>query len=800
PTAMLADGVSVSNVTSGVIRDVYNNTVSNGALITVSTSMGTITTSDADALTPGIQVSVTGGIITFVLRSGTTAGTAAVAVNSVQGSATGQASISLVNVPPQLNYPTEAGYGSGDAVEPNSGLKSTAYRYKIVYRDVNNNSPTFVRVCIDLTPCSAMSLDSAALDPLLRDGDFSNGEQFTYSINTLNSGDHIYYFETMDGMAYTKTPTSGSLNGPHVNYIPTLSFSAETGYVTDGVDPDNGNTNVTFNFKVVYTDLDNQAPASKRLCLDGTCYAMTVDNSATAILRDGIYTNGEQYLYSNTLSDGTHNYYFEATDGLESTSLPQSGNLTGPIVTNTYTPVGLNVVVKPDINVTITFDQVTAAGDTYVTNSVTGSSLPSGFLHGSPPAYFDIRTTALFTGKVRMCFTYADQRYFGVGYGGERGLRWLHVEGGVFRDRTVVLDVNNNFVCGDVYSFSEFSAAVEEATLVTLTSFNAIGLADKVLLTWSTAAEVDSMGFNILRGPTMAGPFTRINSWVIRSKGSPTSGVTYNFEDTGVENGVTYFYKLENVDINGSISTHMIASATPVEAVPMSAGQPSAVESGDLPASAGTSVAISESGPQNSTAVMDNISEEKITTEEVDKEVTSHDSIDIGSESASVSKSKALNEPEKEAYPSPGDFAIKIEDDNGNELAVSQVKDGDKVNEPFEVSIDDDGKAVLRWASVGNIKRFNVRRSDNKGKKLETVNSIPIPYFSSQAGEKGLLYTFRDAGVRENVAYKYRIEIMSNDGSVKESEPVEISTEKKKIMNPGKSLLPGARVFPQKLQ
>src|SRR4030067_1892016 len=185
---------------------------------------------------------------------------------------------------------------------------------------------------------------------------------------------------------------------------------------------------------------------------------MATDTSASAALMDGNYANGEQYVYSSMLTDGTHNYYFDTTDGLEAALLPQSGNLSGPIVTNTYTPVGLNVVVKPDVNVTITFDQVTSVGDTYVTNSQAGSSLPSGFLHGSPRAYFDIWTTASYTGKVRMCFTYNDERYFGVGYGGERGLRWLHVESGSFRDRTVALDVNNNFVCGGVYCFLEFSA------------------------------------------------------------------------------------------------------------------------------------------------------------------------------------------------------------------------------------------------------------------------------------------------------------------------------------------------------
>src|SRR4030067_1017246 len=123
PASLPADGVSLSAVTSGVIRDIYNNTVSNGTLITVSASMGTITTSDSDIVTPGIQVSVSGGIITFTYRSGTTTGSAVITADSVQGSASGQATITLTNVPPQLNYPSETGYGSGGGDRKRTRMK-----------------------------------------------------------------------------------------------------------------------------------------------------------------------------------------------------------------------------------------------------------------------------------------------------------------------------------------------------------------------------------------------------------------------------------------------------------------------------------------------------------------------------------------------------------------------------------------------------------------------------------------------------------------------------------------------------
>ena len=101
----------------------------------------------------------------------------------------------------------------------------------------------------------------------------------------------------------------------------------------------------------------------------------------------------------------------------------------------------------------------------------------------------------------------------------------------------MILDVNTNMVCGEVYSFSEFSASVEQATLVTLTSFAATGMDGKVLLTWATSSEVDSIGFNILRGTSPDGPFTRINDWVIRSKGTSTRGMTYTHEDIDVKDG-----------------------------------------------------------------------------------------------------------------------------------------------------------------------------------------------------------------------------------------------------------------------
>ena len=521
---------------------------------------------------------------------------------------------------------------------------------------------------------------------------------------------------------------------------------------------------------------------------------MSVDTAASATLQDADYTNGEQYIYSTLLSEGTHNYFFDTSDGLESASVPSTGNLSGPIVTSTYTPVGTNVVVMPDPAFTITFTEVTVSGDTYVTHNSAGSALPSGYMHGNPAAYFDIWTTATYNGKVRICYTYDDATYFGVGYGGEKGLRWLHIETGAFRDRTVTLDVNNNFVCGEVYTFSEFSAAVEEATLVTLTSFKATDMDGKILLTWSTASEVDSMGFNILRGLSPNGPFERINEWVVRSKGTPTRGMTYTYEDTDIKKGITYYYRLENIDFAGRITAHMIASVTmlPPEA-PDIKQQPSEIVSPSE--TIRTDGLMYEARPQDTlgtgpgeisiiqietparTGVESNeiIPESTGTVTEDKKEYKMEGIIEDVAEVHQVVEKTPDAAPKVEV---PEYFTLKIEDEMGNKMQVRLPEETETVKDPFDFSLGEDGKITLKWSAKGNLKGFNILRRSGKSKVFNKINILPIPFFASKGDDKGLIYSFKDAGIvtdKKDKLHTYKIETILSDGTKKESKPVEIS-------------------------
>lgn len=166
------------------------------------------------------------------------------------------------------------------------------------------------------------------------------------------------------------------------NVAPTLSFSAEAGYGTDGVSPDSGSATTSFTYKVVYSDFNDQAPSYLHVCIDGGCHAMSVDISAAAALRDGNHRDGEQYSYSTLLAAGSHSYYFETSDGVDTARLPGTGTLSGPSVSGQ--PPVLTVPGTITVNATspagavVTFSVTATGGATVVCTPASGSTFSVG--------------------------------------------------------------------------------------------------------------------------------------------------------------------------------------------------------------------------------------------------------------------------------------------------------------------------------------------------------------------------------------------------------------------------------------
>ena len=100
-------------------------------------------------------------------------------------------------------------------------------------------------------------------------------------------------------------------------------------------------------------------------------------------------------------------------------------------------------------------------------------------------------------------------------------------------------------------------------TAVKLSSFEAKGYDGKVVLEWKTASELRNLGFHLYRAAEGAGPYQRITAQPIPGLGSSPSGAEYRHVDSGLENGLKYFYQLEDIDSRGASTRHGPRAATP---------------------------------------------------------------------------------------------------------------------------------------------------------------------------------------------------------------------------------------------
>jgi hypothetical protein len=115
--------------------------------------------------------------------------------------------------------------------------------------------------------------------------------------------------------------------------------------------------------------------------------------------------------------------------------------------------------------------------------------------------------------------------------------------------------------CGEGFRCTDCECVT--VTLVSLSSFEAVATNKKIILTWTTESEIDNAGFNIYRAESENGQYVKINTSVIPAKGAVTQGASYEIIDKDVKNRKTYYYKLEDIDLNGTSNMHGPVSAMP---------------------------------------------------------------------------------------------------------------------------------------------------------------------------------------------------------------------------------------------
>jgi hypothetical protein len=238
--------------------------------------------------------------------------------------------------------------------------------------------------------------------------------------------------------------------------------------------------------------------------------------------------------------------------------------------------------------------QASAGCNIVWTGSLSGS-VPTQETSRTPQAVQELYNTLVYMGD---CYEYAyfgeygyppasfNNNCYGFDFYGNRSqfTKWVCADGtwtinceyycGPFAGYCGYNDAGNwDVVCNDITTSiiptttttiqQTTTTTTAPATLINLSSFTATPKSGKVILQWQTESETDNAGFNIYRATAENGDYIKINSALIAAEGSTTQGASYEYIDNGLKNGKTYYYKLEDIDLNGGSTFH-----GPVKSVP----------------------------------------------------------------------------------------------------------------------------------------------------------------------------------------------------------------------------------------
>ena len=140
--------------------------------------------------------------------------------------------------------------------------------------------------------------------------------------------------------------------------------------------------------------------------------------------------------------EGTDTFTYEATDSIGAVST--IATVTVHVAFNT--PAGSNVEAQLDSGQTVTFSSVSSPGETSAVSVPTTLPPPTGFQFDGTGFYWDVTTTATYTGPIQVCLLIP---------AGVTNPHLVHYVNGQPTDVTTT--VTGNLVCGQVSSLSPFA-------------------------------------------------------------------------------------------------------------------------------------------------------------------------------------------------------------------------------------------------------------------------------------------------------------------------------------------------------
>ena len=246
----------------------------------------------------------------------------------------------LVNKAPTLQF-LGTGNFLGDGVDPDTAVENSTFTYRVIFKDLDGDKPKDGKVYlrIDLDKNKAIGTTDPKIvmtEANAQDQNYADGKEYTATYKFTEDGNYGYRFETLDSNNITAVgPASVDyIPGPVVtepisNKAPTLTYTGETNYATDGVNPLTALKGTKFTFRVKYIDVDNDAAAAGNpiLTVGGQTYPMTAVDAS-----DTNYADGRIYTVDVTLTvDQTYTYSFAVKNIINQTA--SLGPLEGPVVT-----------------------------------------------------------------------------------------------------------------------------------------------------------------------------------------------------------------------------------------------------------------------------------------------------------------------------------------------------------------------------------------------------------------------------------------------------------------------------------
>ena len=211
-------------------------------------------------------------------------------------------------------------------VSPQQGPGGSSFTFKVVYRDLDNDTPIRYDVWIDE---NGNGIDEQnEYKPLYRadsQKEFKDGVLYERSIPILYATEApiCFQFVFSDGLSTVKSAKL-TLSVTQAGAVPILQWVAEDGFRQDGVDPNSALSDANFSFKVLYKDTDYQEgdPLPKVELLierNRDRIHQVVERYLLHPVSASSITSGRIYAltwrFGREGGDGVFGYRFWATDG-----------------------------------------------------------------------------------------------------------------------------------------------------------------------------------------------------------------------------------------------------------------------------------------------------------------------------------------------------------------------------------------------------------------------------------------------------------------------------------------------------